>query len=183
MEKRFNNTDKLIKAAITGPESTGKSTLASTLAQYYKTVWVPEYAREYLNKLKRPYTFEDVEKIAAKQIELEDKLASTAGNLLFCDTELIVIKIWMEFKYLSVPDWINREIGKRKYDVVLLCDIDIPWMPDPLRENPDLRSYFFNWFKREIEANDQKYFIISGNETQRKKQAVEVIDKIIFAPV
>jgi NadR type nicotinamide-nucleotide adenylyltransferase len=168
-----------MRVAITGPESTGKSTLASALADHYNTSWVPEYARDYLNKLNRPYTYEDVEKIAIGQIELEDKLASTAIKVLFCDTELIVIKIWLEYKYNKVPDWIEEEIKKRQYDLILLCDIDIPWEPDPLRENPDLRKFFFDWFVKEIKANQFKYIVISGSEKQRLESAIIAIDQII----
>jgi len=168
----------LIKVAITGPESTGKSTLACTLATHYKTVWVPEYARNYLNNLNHPYTFEDVEKIAREQIAIEDKLLTNAKNLLICDTELIVIKIWMDYKYHLVPAWINEEIKKRYYDIYLLCDIDIPWEPDPLRENPVLREFFFDWFKKEINDLNGNCIIISGDQEHRSVTATTEIDKL-----
>jgi NadR type nicotinamide-nucleotide adenylyltransferase len=171
----------LLKIAITGPESTGKSTLACTLADHYQTLWVPEYAREYLDKLNRPYTFNDVEKIAREQIALEDKLRSEEKKVLICDTELIVIKIWMEYKYQLVPDWIVSEIKNRKYDVYLLCNIDIPWEPDPLRENPELREFFFNWFKKEINEIKGNYIIISGNQQQRTQIATNAIDQLLVA--
>ena len=182
MEKRIQNSNKLIKVAITGPESTGKSTLACALADHYQTIWVPEFARDYLNKLDRPYTFDDVEKIAIGQIALEDKLTSAARNILFCDTELIVIKIWMEYKYHSIPEWINEEIKKRHYDIILLCDIDIPWEPDPLRENHGLRRFFFKWFVKEIEANNKNYLIINGDQKHRLESAIKTINKIISSP-
>ena len=168
----------MIKVAITGPESTGKSTLASALASHYHTIWVPEFARDYLNNLGRPYSFEDVEKIAFGQINTEDKLTATANNILFCDTELSVIKVWMQYKYHFVPDWINAEIAKRHYDLFFLCDIDMPWEPDPQRENPDLRRFFFDWFVKEIESNNQNYKIVSGNQQKRLQAAVEVIDQL-----
>jgi NadR type nicotinamide-nucleotide adenylyltransferase len=178
MEKRFHSSNNLIKIAITVPESTGKSTLAVALANQYQTVWVPEFARDYLNKLGRPYTFNDVEKIAIGQLALEDKLTSQARNMLFCDTELIVIKIWMEFKYRMVPEWIIEEISKRHYDIFFLCDVDVPWEQDPLRENPDLRHFFFNCFVKEIEANNKNYLIINGDQKHRLESAIKSIDKM-----
>jgi NadR type nicotinamide-nucleotide adenylyltransferase len=179
LEEGFQSTDKLIKVAVTGPESTGKSTLACILANHYQTLWVPEYARDYLDKLNRPYTFNDVEKIAREQVALEDKLRSDAKNLLICDTELIVIKIWMEYKYHQVPDWIVSEIKNRKYDIYLLCNIDIPWEPDPQRENPGLREFFFNWFKKEVDALKGNCIIISGDQQHRTNAAINAIDILL----
>jgi nicotinamide riboside kinase len=141
----------LIKVAVTGPESTGKTTLSLELAGYYNAAFVPEFAREYLEKLDRPYTYEDVEKIAIRQVSLEDEMILSTEKLLVCDSELIVIKIWMEFKYKKVPSWIIQEISRRHYDIILLCNTDIPWEPDPLREHPELRRYFFILFIKSIE--------------------------------
>jgi NadR type nicotinamide-nucleotide adenylyltransferase len=178
MEKRIYNSGNVIKIAVTGPESTGKSTLASELATHYHTDWVPEYARDYLNKIDHPYTFDDVEKIAAGQIAREDKLASNPNKYLFCDTELIVIKIWMEYKYHKVPGWILQEIKSRQYDILFLCDIDIPWEPDPLRENPDLRRFFLDWFIKELTLYKKRFVIISGDQKLRIGNAVKIINTL-----
>jgi NadR type nicotinamide-nucleotide adenylyltransferase len=183
MEQGLQTSNKLIKVAITGPESTGKSSLACDLANHYNTLWVPEFARDYLNKIDRPYTYQDVEDIAKGQLLLEDQFALKANRYLFCDTELIVIKIWMEYKFKMVPDWINEQIRNRQYDHFLLCNIDIPWEPDPLRENPQLRRFFFEWFVREIESNNINYTIISGNQHLRQTNAINTIDTLFPAIV
>ena len=110
------------KIAITGPESTGKSTLARKLADHYKTVWVPEYARTYIDKLKRPYEQHDLAEIAKGQIFYEKDLIQKASEYLFCDTELTVIKIWSEYKYGNIEPFLISEHNKSSYDLYLLLD-------------------------------------------------------------
>lgn len=179
MEQGIQTSGKILKVAVTGPESTGKSTLAKNLAQHYRTLWVPEYAREYLTNLQTDYTFEDVENIAKGQISLEDSLVSQCKEIIFCDTDLINIKIWMEHKFGKAPLWILDEINRRHYHLVLLCNTDIPWEADPLRENPHQRLFFFNWFKRELKNRDFNYSVISGTDNERFKSAKIAVDKIL----
>jgi len=164
---------ELIKIAIVGPESSGKTFLAEKLAAHFKCPWVPEYAREYLEKLDAPYTKKDVEKIAKGQIKTEDAAAKKSKSLLICDTNLIVIKIWMEHKYGSAPDWIEEEIIKRKYHLHLLTSPDIPYEDDPLRENPELGEYFFEKYVQLLGAFKLSYSVISG-----KKRVQKAIERI-----
>jgi NadR type nicotinamide-nucleotide adenylyltransferase len=164
------------RIAITGPESTGKSTLAENLADHYKTVWVPEYAREYIDKLDRPYIREDILAIAKKQLENENKIAKTATRFLFCDSELIVTKIWSEDKYKSCDEWILRKIEEHKYDLYLLCYIDLPWQDDPQREDPHRREYLFDLYLQELTERDLPFFVISGSGKKRLKNAVKQIE-------
>ncbi len=134
------------RIVIIGPESTGKSTLTSGLACYFDTVFVQEYAREYLEELSRPYLEEDLLIMARRQVALEEERAMQARNgLLFCDTDLQVIKVWSEDKYGRCDPWILGQIAVRKYDLYLLTDIDMLWQDDPLREHPEpeMRAYFF----------------------------------------
>lgn len=169
---------ELIKIAIVGPESSGKTFLAEKLSLHYQCICVPEYAREYLMHLNKPYAKEDVEKIAKGQILWEDSAAKRSKSLLICDTNLLVIKIWMEHKYGSVPKWIEDEIAKRKYHLHLLTAADIPYEDDPLRENPELGEYFFEKYKALLEQLDLNYEIILGNEEKRLKRAIASIQKI-----
>lgn len=171
----------LRKVVILGPESTGKSTLAKDLAQYYGCPCVPEFAREYIEKLDRPYEYADLEKIGRGQIELEDQKAKDARGLLICDTDLQVIKVWSEHKYEKVSEWILEEIQKRRYDLYLLTDIDMPWEADRQREHPDpqMRKYFFDVYKNHIVQTGIPFKIISGNPTQRKTSSTAFIDTIL----
>ncbi len=161
----------LYRIALIGPESTGKTTLCIQLSEYFKTVWVPEFAREYFPTLKQPYTKNDVLYCAKMQIIKEDALATQANKLLFADTELINIKIWMLDKYGECPSWVEEKIMERKYNLYLLTTPDIPFEEDPLRENPERREYFFNVYKAELESRNFPYAIISGAEKARFEKA------------
>ena len=170
---------ELLKVAIVGPESSGKTFLAEKLSKHFKCLWVPEYAREYLQNLKSSYTKEDVEKIAKGQIKSEDAAAVKSKSLLVCDTNLLVIKIWMEHKYGTGPKWIEEEISMRKYHLHLLTAPDLPYEDDPLRENPELGAYFFEKYKLLLEELNLTYIVISGNENLRFKSAVKAIGDVI----
>lgn len=166
----------LKKIAIVGPESSGKTFLAEKLAAHYNCLWVPEYARGYLEKFTKPYTKEDVEKIAQGQIEAEDNAAKRSKSLLFCDTNLLVIKIWMEHKYGNLPPWIEGEIIKRRYHLHLLTAPDIPYEFDVLRENPELGEYFFRLYEELLVDLKLPFEIISGDN--RVEQAIKAIEKV-----
>lgn len=165
---------------ILGPESTGKSTLAEDLANHFGEPWVPEFAREYLEKINRPYQFEDLVEIGKGQVALEDVLAGEAKNFLFCDTDLRVIHIWSEHRFGKTDAWVLDEIGRRKYDLILLTDTDLPWTPDPLREHPELemRQYFFKKYLQLAEESDFPFLIVSGDKETRLKTAVDAITKL-----
>ncbi|MDX5339655.1 MAG: ATP-binding protein [Cyclobacteriaceae bacterium] len=165
---------------ILGPESTGKSTLAEDLANHFTEPWVPEYAREYLENLDRPYCYEDLAEIGKGQIFQEDQLAQKANKFLFCDTDLRVIHIWSEHRFGKTDPWVLDQIVKRKYDLILLTDTDLPWEPDPLREYPELemRQYFFKKYLDLAEKSGFPFLIVSGNKESRLQFAVEAIENL-----
>ncbi len=152
----------LKKIAITGPESTGKSWLAQKLARSFNTVFVPEYARNYIDQLNRDYKQEDILEIAKGQFNLEKEMESKATGILFCDTEFLVTKIWSLHKYNNCNPFILEKIKENRYDLFLLCDVDMPWEFDEQREHPHLRSYFFNWYEKELREYGFSFRVISG---------------------
>ncbi|MCG8309230.1 MAG: ATP-binding protein [Cytophagales bacterium] len=172
-----SGVNNIIRIAITGPESTGKSSLAKKLAGHFGTVWVPEYARAYLDKLKRAYTERDLLKIAKGQINSEREIFETAKRMIFYDTELLVIKIWANHKYGRIHPWILSNYNKISYDLYLLTYPDLPWEYDPLRENPEKGNYFFSIFEKELIARKAKYKIIRGNHDERMIAAIDFIEK------
>jgi len=168
----------VIRIAVIGPESTGKSHLSKYLSKQFNCPVIEEYAREYLSKLNRPYTFQDVEKIALEQMKQEDIIVQSKPEIIIVDTELIVIKIWMEHKWSKTPLWLEEKINERKYDLYLLCNTDLGWEYDPLRENPDSGDYFFNLFHQELITRKVNFEIISGNENERVATAIQLVNKI-----
>ena len=163
------------RVSITGPESTGKSELSRKLASEFNTLWVPEYAREYLLKLERDYEQKDLPIIGRGQLREEEQRAAAAKRLLFCDTDMIVLKIWSLFKYGVCDEWILSQVQEHKYDLYLLCDIDLPWEDDPLREHPGRRQELFNLYIRELDDLKVPYHVISGKGEKRLKSAAVAI--------
>ncbi len=154
----------MYKVGIIGPESTGKSTLAQYLAQRYDGVLIPEYAREYMCNLAPTYdyTYQDVENIAQHQVAQLQEMhrAARQDSILFFDTELIITKVWFLHKYHACPVFVENALREYPMDVYLLCYPDIPWEPDPIRENPHLRQYLYDWYEREIQNLDIPYYVI-----------------------
>lgn len=166
------------RISITGPESTGKSTLSRALAERLETVWVPEFAREYLESIGRPYQEKDLLQIAKGQLALEDKFMKEANNFLICDTDLLVVKIWSEHKYGRCHPWILEKLNERKYDLFILTYIDIPWEDDPLRENPDLREYFYEKYKQELISRKFNFIEATGNLDKRISVTLKAIQAL-----
>lgn len=163
------------RIAITGPESTGKSTLAQQLAAHFNTLWVPEFARDYIAGLNRNYTLTDLENIAHGQLERQRQAEAQNPEILFTDTELLVIKIWAENAFGTCPAWILQALQNQRFDLYLLMNIDLPWEPDPQREHPHLRPHFFHLYQTELERLRFPYKIISGTQTQRLTAALNAI--------
>jgi NadR type nicotinamide-nucleotide adenylyltransferase len=174
MEKK---TERVRRIAILGAESTGKTTLARSLALRFQTVWVPEYAREYMTMHTGDYSAEDIVEIAKHQLLEEDQLALQANKLLFTDTEIITAKVWCEDVFSFCPTWLGQQLNEHPYDLFLLTANDLPWVADPVRVNPQRRDYFFNLYKRLMEEMKFPYEIISGRYEARLLSAINAVKK------
>ncbi|MEW6128475.1 MAG: AAA family ATPase [Acidobacteriota bacterium] len=166
------------RVVIYGPESTGKTTLAEKLAGHFNTVWVPEFARDYLDKKGAWVEPEDFPQIAVGQLESEDKLARVANRVLICDTDLITTCIYSQHYMGQCANEIRALADERTYDLYLLLDIDVEWVDDWQRPEPDKREYFFNWFKQELENRGRRFVVISGNYQERFQKAVAAITSL-----
>ena len=161
------------KIVITGPESTGKTTLAEALAQRLNAHLIPEYARSYVEKLDRPYNYSDVEMIAQHQLEEESRFSdSGVSGILLMDTWLIITKVWFEVVYGAAPGWIEKEIATDNIDLFLVCAPDIPWIADPIRENGgEMRLKLFDRYCKEIESHGFACEIVRGAGELRLQNA------------
>ena len=164
----------MIKIVVTGPESSGKTTLATALASHYQAPWVPEYARTYLDQLNRPYQEEDLLLIAQGQMRQEEEAARRCPPLLICDTSLVVIKVWSDYRYGRCHPWIEEQLNQRSVDSYLLCRPDLPWEPDPQRENPRTRDVLFTLYQKALSSS--AHVTIEGESSQRLKLATHLID-------
>ena len=164
------------KVVVTGPECTGKSTLTKSLSQHFDCPYLEEYARQYITQLSTPYTPKDILHIAKKQIEIEDAIPKNSPYL-FLDTDLIVCKVWSEFKYSNCHPWILEQIQERHYDYYLLCDIDLPWQNDDVREHPNNRGELFAIYEKELKALNKSYAIVSGKN--RAQTAIDILKRCL----
>lgn len=166
----------MISVAIVGPESTGKSTLTKSLAERYQTLWSEEYAREYLTALERPYEQSDLLEIAKGQLELAEKAKVKGNGIVFHDTDLLVIKVWSEFKYEDCDPWILEQFEANQADLYLLTDFNIPYEEDPLRENPKQRRELFEIYEQELIKSKANYQVVKGDLPNRLNQSVGYIN-------
>ncbi|XZF13466.1 AAA family ATPase [Chitinophagaceae bacterium MMS25-I14] len=165
------------KIVVIGPESTGKSTLSAALAKELGTIWVPEYARGYLERLGRPYEERDLLQIAAGQLQSEDLLVHGASRFLVCDTDLYVVKVWSEHSYSRCHRNILEQIAVRPYDLYLLTYIDTKWEYDPLREHGEvaMRQYFYNQYRDIVAESGVPWADVRGNEQERLQIAMNAV--------
>ena len=179
------------KIVAIGPESTGKSSLCKALAAHYNTLYVKEYAREYLLTHGTQYTYDNLLDIAKGQIQLEENAIEAVNKLalnaqfpkplnLFLDTDLYVMKVWCEFVFNQCHLWILNSIASRKYDLYLLCNTDMPWVKDELREYPDLatRNKLYHYYKDLLINQQVPWVEISGNYEERLQKAIVAVERL-----
>ncbi|MFI0491270.1 DUF4301 family protein [Flavobacterium sp.] len=175
-------SSKIIKIALFGPESTGKTTLAIQLAEHFKTAWVPEFARDYLqekwDKTGQICDIDDMLPIAYGQVKLENELLSTANKFLFCDTNLLVTKVFSEVYYNFCEPKLHKVALEHEYDLFFLTDIDVPWEKDDLRDKPEGRESVFEVFKQTLIDNNKPFIKLSGDKDSRLHHAISIINDL-----
>ncbi len=198
--------EKIKKIVVIGPESTGKSSLCEALSKHYQTIWCREYAREYLIENGKDYSFHDLLSIAKGQITLEENCIEEvreigeakgqnlenslldnpsdflSSRLLFIDTDMYVMKVWCEYVFNRCHNFILEEIASRKYDLYLLCDTDLPWVAEELREYPDehSRKELFEIYLDILVNQEVPFSIINGQDNMRIANAIKVLEELFI---
>ena len=183
-EKLKQQPTNCLKVVLFGPESTGKTTLSRQLARHYNSVWVPEYAREYLqnkwNDERKTCEPEDLIPIAEGQMRLENELAQKTDTILICDTDLLETKVYSEAYYLGSCDpELEKYALQNTYDLYFLTYIDTPWEPDDLRDKPNERERMFQAFETALIKYKRPYVLLKGNKKERLQEAVKHIDHLM----
>ncbi|MDO5978484.1 ATP-binding protein [Flavivirga spongiicola] len=185
MEEKYKQEfANCVKVVLFGPESTGKTTLSKQLARYYDSVWVPEYAREYLqnkwNNERKTCEPDDLLPIAEGQMKLENELAKKTDSVLICDTDLLETKVYSEAYYLGSCDPILEKYAlENTYNLYFLTYIDTPWEADDLRDKPEHREKMFEAFQNELIKSKKPYVLLKGDKKQRLKTAIKHINKLL----
>ena len=172
----------LKRITVTGSESTGKTWLAGRLAHHFETVWVPEFAREYVKQKAAPLDASDVEPIAHGQIKLEDTILSRAHDLAVLDTDLVSTVVYAEHYYGMCPAWIERAARERLAHHYLLCDVDVPWVPDVARDRPDAREEIHAAFAQRLDRYGATRTLVRGTWEQRAATAISAIESLLASP-
>jgi HTH-type transcriptional repressor of NAD biosynthesis genes len=167
------------RVCVFGPESTGKSTLAEDLARDFQTAWVPEFARTLLDPKGGRCDPSDIPLIARGQVAAEDAAAREANRVLLCDTDTLTTTIWSRVLFGECPGWIDELAASRRYDLTLLCDIDVPWVDDAQRYLPGRREEFFDLCREALDRGGRRYVVIRGDWEERRRFARAAIQDLV----
>lgn len=173
----------VFNVTILGAESTGKTTLCRDLAAHFGSPWVPEYMRTYLqvkwDNEQLTCTWDDLLPIAQGQIDLENKLAKQAAQLpddnryLFCDTNLFELMVYANWYYGDCPEALSQAALTHHYDLILLTEVDIPWVADDLRDSPHQREDISAYFASQLTLHNKDIQRIGGDRVQRVQQVAK----------
>ena len=166
----------MIRIVITGPESSGKTTLSQSLSEHFSVPFIPEYARSYLEKRGGEYTQSDLNEIAKGQLE---SITTSQNKIVICDTDFSVLEIWSQYKYGIVSESIQELVNQNLFDLHILCTPDIPWEEDSLRENSDNRDQLFELYKESLNRHNKNFIIVSGEHKNRLKKSLQSIDLLL----
>jgi len=166
----------MIRIAITGPESSGKTTLCESLAAHFNIEYIPEFARTYLEKTNGKYQQTDLDEIAKGQLK---NILDSQNDLVLSDTDFSVLAVWSLYKYGKVSPLITELVKENIFDLHILCTPDIPWEEDPLRENPTTRDLLFEHYKKSLKKYHKNFILVSGAHNTRLKESIESIELLL----
>lgn len=166
----------MIRIAITGPESCGKSTLATALAKHYNADHIEEYARQYITERDGVYERVDMDEMARTHYK---NIILSQNSIQIIDTDFVVFKVWFEHKYKATSQQINEFVDEGLFDLHILCTPDIPWEEDPIRENPEDREYLFAQFEQLLQQRERNFIIVNGTHKNRVEKSIQAIGALL----
>ena len=168
------------RVVVIGPECTGKTTLARELADRFGVPWVPEFARAFVDRARRPVRFEDVDAIGRGQLAAEDEARRRGGPLVVLDTDLVSTWVYSLHYYRDCPAWIEHAARERLSELYLLLGTDVPWVPEGYyREQPERREELYTLFERTLEGLGARMVEVRGTWDQRRAAAIAAIEKLL----
>ena len=169
------------RIVLTGPEASGKTTLAKALARNFRAPWLPEQARLYAEKVKRELTAADAELIAQRTIDADAAALATDPPLLLLDTDLISTVVYVRHYYGPCPAWIEHAARARRADLYLLCAPDLPWTADGVRDRPAQREEMFALFGAAMKEFECAFVDVAGTGIARERDALSAATALIAA--
>jgi HTH-type transcriptional regulator, transcriptional repressor of NAD biosynthesis genes len=166
---------RLTRIVVTGSESTGKTLLARQLAEHYDVPWIPEFARDYADTKGSELTAADVDPIGRGQVAREDAVLRSAQGLVILDTDLLSTMVYGQQYYQFVPDWIPGAVNERLADLYLLCDIDVPWVADAVRDAQHQRPSMHTAFITQLMQLGASHRLIRGTGPERLSRALAYV--------
>ena len=166
----------MIRIAITGPESSGKTSLAEQLAKHFSADLITEFARTYLEAQDGKYTKSDLPIIASGHLS---NIIKSQNSIQIIDTDFIGMKIWSDYRFQNTEESIIELIHQNTFDAHILCTPDIPWEEDPLRENQHDRDVLFELFQQELQAFNKEYIVVAGSHDNRFKESVSYVQALL----
>ena len=171
------------RICLLGAESTGKTTLAAALARAYGTAWNPEYGRPYTEigrPRDAPWTSAEFTHIARMQCWYEDCLAAGARELLFCDTDAFTTAVFHEV-YLGEPTHAFDDLLERRYDLFVVCGLDVPWRHDGIREFEEKRRWMHDRYLERSRASGSPWVLVHGSQEERIAGARAAVDRLLVS--
>jgi nicotinamide riboside kinase len=166
----------MLRIAITGPESSGKTTLCRLLSDYFKVPFISEYARTFLENTSGAYQQSDLDFIAKEHLK---NILTSTHSVSISDTDFSVLEIWSEYKFKNSSKLIKELAGKDLFGLHILCRPDIPWEADKLRENEHSRLYLFDLYKASLTMHRKNFIVVDGSVENRTKKSIKFIEQLI----
>ena len=170
----------IYRVVVIGAESTGKTTIATQLAQHYRTAWAPEYLRTFVEENGRLPVAQDVHAVAAGHLAQQDRLLSASSAVLFLDTDLVLTCIYQQHYFGSCPSWLHRQAVHHAADLYLVTQPDFPWVADPgQREGPDVQAAIHARLLAEMCREGFRYELLGGPVASRLAVSIGYVDALL----